>query len=139
MSQKVYIVCGPTCIGKTWVCSQLTDQFHYVPHDTHDVKEYPDALEAAAKEASKPVLGEAPFRTSVLVNELRVRGIPTEAIYIVEPENIWMSRVMQREGADGLTERRIKQFHHLKERATEFADFFASAQGVLDYLRGKNA
>lgn len=139
MSQKVYIVCGPSGIGKTWVCEQLKDQYEYVPHDIHDVKEYPDALEEAANTSQKPVVGEAPFRTSVLVNELRQRGIKCEAIYIVEPEHVWESRVMLRDGALGVTERRIKQYHHLKNRAAEVGDYVASAQEVLTYLKARGS
>lgn len=137
MSDKVYIVCGPSGIGKSWVCNQLKNKFNYLSHDEHEVDEYADAIYEAAQDSTKPILGDAPFRTSDLIRDLRSRGLKTEAIYIVEPESTWVSRMIEREGPQGLTPRRIKQFHHLKSRAEQFGDFVGSSLDVLSYLNSK--
>ena len=137
MTSKIFLVCGPSGAGKSWVCNQLRGKFDYIEHDTYPTDEYAYALSDASNQEGKPILGDCPFRTSHLVNQLRELGHQVEAIYIVEPREVVAKRIIQRDGVAGLTPRRWKQYEHLQERAEAFGDFVGTAQEVLSHLQSK--
>ena len=91
----VHLICGVPGAGKTWVAKQLPE-FTYVPHDDYPVNVYHKHLEQAAKDSLKPVLGEAPFRISVLVHQLTSKGISVITYYIDEPDDTVQARYESR-------------------------------------------
>lgn len=93
----IYLICGAPGSGKTWVAKQLADKALWVPHDKHAVGQYYKALLAADK-GKTPVIGEAPFRASVLIAQLEKGGAKVQPIYISEPDEVIAERYSQREG-----------------------------------------
>ena len=94
--QPIHLICGVPGSGKTWVAKQCTDKYEWVPHDDHAVAEYYKALIQLAKWGDKPVLGEAPFRVSVLVDQLKALGAYVEEHWIIEPLDVTKQRYEQR-------------------------------------------
>src|SRR4051812_36514432 len=95
--QPIYLVCGVPGSGKTWVCDQLKDHFDYVPHDSYLIAQYADALIKRAEHSDRPVLGEAPFRISLLIDQIRKEGIQCRAYFVIEPEHTVKARYEKRE------------------------------------------
>ncbi len=56
--KTVYLLCGVSGAGKTWVCKQLLDKFDYVPHDEN----FKDPMKPYEKnDFSKDIITECPF------------------------------------------------------------------------------
>ncbi len=86
MTRPVYLVCGVPGSGKTWVCKQLTDLFHYIPHDLY-YSTHVKVLVKAVREASKPVLTEVPFGERLIREELEAKGVTVIPYFvIIKPE-----------------------------------------------------
>lgn len=83
--KTVHMLVGVPGSGKSWVAGQL-DQFNHKPHDSYQVSEYHKELITHAKQSHKDILAEAPFRVSVLIDQLKAAGIPVKTYYISEPE-----------------------------------------------------
>lgn len=92
----IYLICGVPGAGKTWVAEQLTN-FNYLPHDQYTVSEYGKALLNAEAHSDTPILAEAPFRISLLIDELRQHGAQVKTYYINEPLHTIAGRYQVRE------------------------------------------
>jgi len=131
--KPIYLVCGVPCSGKTWVCSQLTDKFNYIPHDNYTVETYSTVLLNAAQTSDKPIIAEAPFRVSILLNELRQKGLTVHEYYIVEDLNIVTQRYLQRTGKP-YPKAFVTNWKKYAQREPRFASVH-----LLHYLRSLNA
>lgn len=80
----MHLICAVPGSGKTWICKQL-DQFSYIPHDEYPVDRYHVKLIEAAQWSKKPILAEAPFRCSVLIEQLKEKEISVKTYHIDEP------------------------------------------------------
>lgn len=139
----IYLVIGVPCAGKSWVCDQLKDRFHYVPHDArlgHASKpsSYVKEIVAAAKAADKPLLAEAPFSISQIKGPLEKRGFAVTPVFISETGATVATRYYRREG------RKIPRGHLTRmktylARADEWGAFKGTSAEVLEFLRGKAA
>lgn len=131
MSQIVYMICGVPGSGKTWVAKQLP-QFNYVPHDDHRVDAYHNALIVAATVSNQPVLAEAPFRISVLIDQLQAQGIKVITYYITDHE---MKIKLQYERRDNkvFPKQHITNLKRYNQRSW---DHRGTAQEILNLLRG---
>lgn len=96
--KPVYLLIGVPCSGKTYVAKQLTDKYEWVPHDAYHVEDYANALNYAVYAFGKPVLAEAPFRASVLVEQLQRKGIKVVECYITAPIATLEQRYEERKG-----------------------------------------
>jgi hypothetical protein len=94
----VHLIIAVPGSGKTWVCNQLKDKFTFVPHDDYPIAAYGRALIQAARTSHKPVLAEAPFRASLLVDELENAGLRVEQHYLIEHPHVVRQRYEMREG-----------------------------------------
>lgn len=124
----IYLICGAPGSGKTWVAKQLADKATWVPHDKHAVGEYYKAL-LAADGQGKQVIGEAPFRASVLIGQLQKAGAKVQPIYISEPDSVIAERYAQREGKPIPTQH-LRTNARYASRAPK-----SSSSGVLKALR----
>lgn len=96
--QTVHLIIGAPGSGKTWVCEQLKDRFCYVPHDDYAVPAYGQALLEASRHATQAILAEAPFRASLIVDELKRSGVKVVQHYLVERPDVVAHRYEMREG-----------------------------------------
>lgn len=128
--QPIYLLCGVPGSGKTWVATQL-NQFSYVPHDKYPVADYHKHLLASARHSNKPVLGEAPFRISVLVDHLKDQGAEVKTYYISEPEIVVKSRYEARDKKD-IPKQHLTNLKRYNEREW---DVKGNAHSILSALR----
>lgn len=130
--QKVYLVCGVPGSGKSWVCTQLTDKFDYLPHD--DFTDFAGALATVAKISQKPILADCPFAERLLREKLEGRSIPVIPIFIIEEPGVVARRYQKREGRS-VSKSTLTRAVTIRNRANEWNAFQGNAQEVLDYLR----
>lgn len=140
--KPIYLLCGVPGSGKTWIARQLTEKFDWVPHDDFEVDQYWKALIRAAKHISsrsnegKPVLGEAPFRISILIEQLRGNGAEVKPYFILEDEKVIRTRYETRERNNPRLEKRKIPAQHLRRIPVvrERAHFMGIASGTSDQI-----
>jgi gluconate kinase len=126
----VYLLCGVPGSGKTWVAQQLNN-FVWVPHDKYKVDEYHEKILDEAQKTDKPILAEAPFRISVLVDQLREAGQEVKTYYITAPQQIIRQRYESR-----MKKPFPKQHQtNLKRYDERKWDFAGTSGEILDKLR----
>lgn len=137
---KIYMVCGVPGSGKSWVCSKLTHKFRYIAHDDFipygkDArKEYEKALLAEAKIPGKPVLGDAPFMVSIIINNLRAKGARVKPYFVIESAPITKMRYEEREGKP-IPKQHLTRIATMKERAAQYMAPSGSSKEILEMLR----
>lgn len=155
MVPEVYLVCGVSGSGKSWLCRQLKDKFNYVPHDqcwTHPTKK-PDKGEDSkwakgatsthvktiveeAKKSDKPVLTECPFGERIVKEELEKAGLKVFPIFVIEDPRTVRNRYLAREkkvpGPEVLTRAKT-----IIKRADEWGSERGTSQQVLEILQSK--
>lgn len=96
----VYLLIGVPCSGKTWVADALqkANSWLWVEHDAYHVEDYWKAVWYAAGAAGTPVIAEAPFRASVLKEQLEKKGVKVVECYITAPEALLEQRYEARKG-----------------------------------------
>lgn len=94
--QPIYLVCGVPGSGKTWVCSQLSSKYNWVPHDENMSRITFTLWNEAQKD--KPVITEVPFAERKLRDDLQKLDLKVRPYFIVEPVEVVRQRYMQREG-----------------------------------------
>lgn len=133
----IYLVVGSPCTGKTWVCKQLTKQFAYVPHDRYLAKDnlrYLNAIRATSRHSLRPVLAEAPFSVSQLVDPLTDHGFTVVPVFIVEPAEVLQARYQAREGKP-LPAGHLTRQNTYRDRAASLQAFIGTSDEVLEHLR----
>lgn len=134
MTKTVYLLCGVSGAGKTWVCEQLKDKFTYVPHD----KYYDSICEAIthfSMENENPVITECPFGERILRDSLERLSFTVIPVFIIETQDIVASRYFLREGKP------IQKSAHTRAisiiaRAQEWGAPFGTSTEILQYLKG---
>lgn len=133
------MVVGCPGSGKSWVCEQLRDRFHYVPHDFY-IDQGDSAYLLAIKHAvqhgdGRPLLIETPFSMSALEAPLnatgRVRIVP---VFIQEPAGVIEERYMKREGKP-IPLGHIARQRTYAARASERNAYAGTSAQVLEYLK----
>ena len=156
--QPVVLVCGVAGAGKSWICRQLKDDYHYIPHDrcwSHPTAAPSDDLDqpwgppgsksthladvlAAARNATKTVLTEVPFGERQLREDLEKAGVTVQPVFVVEDAATIRTRFVQREGS--LPSKGVMtRLAGLQARAQAWRVFWGTSAEVLDYLRRRGA
>lgn len=150
----VYLVCGVSGSGKSWVCRQLADKFNYIPHDrcwSHptakpdkglDPKWGPpgcksthvETLVKEAKTSEKPLLTEVPFGERKIREDLEASGIKVKPIFVIEDPHTVSSRYQKREGKP-LHKAAVTRASSIQERAKEWGAFRGTSTEVLRHLQ----
>lgn len=153
----VYLVCGVSGSGKSWVCRQLSDKFKYIPHDR--CWYHPDAKPAEgldpkwgpkgsksthvetivkeAKDSDKPIITEVPFAERQVREELEKAGLKVKAVFVIEDPDIIQKRYAERE-KKALHKAAVTRATSIKDRAREWKSFMGKSDEVLRYLKGLN-
>lgn len=137
--QKVYLICGVPGAGKSWVCSQLSNEFTYVPHDNHIHEKdsgliYVRELIKAAHKSVKPVVGEAPFSISKTKDPLEAAGVDVVPVFIDEQPGVLMQRYRDREKKE-IPQQHLTRANTFRSRAEDWKSFSGTAQEVLAHLK----
>jgi group I intron endonuclease len=120
---KVYLVCGVSGSGKSWVCEQFTDFVKYVPYDQHGF-----ILPTLDVE-----LHDRPVLISTTINRFRKNGVEVVPIFIKETFEVIKGRIIFRGGSvsNNLHKRWIK----VNAMAEKYAAFIGTSSEVLEFLR----
>lgn len=141
--QPVYLICGVSGSGKSWVCGQLKDKFTYVRHDqffegpTVDhrlgTKRYLEALNLATN-GSQPVVTECPFAERDLREKLEKLGIKVIPYFVIEAPDLVRARFRAREGKEP-GKNVITRAVTIRKRADEWKAPFGNSTAVLNMLK----
>lgn len=129
----VYLVCGVSGSGKTWVCKQLQHKFTYVPHDEH-FKDHDSVAVGAAKAHDKPVITECPFGERLLRAKLEKAGVKVIPYFVVEHPDIVARRFLLREKKP-IQKAAITRAVTIIERAKEWHAPMGTSEQILRALR----
>jgi len=133
MNKTIYLVCGVSGAGKTWVCSQLTDKFTYVPHDAF-FDSINRALVKASKSSDKPLITEVPFGERPLRESLERIGFEVKPVFVIEKPETVAARYMSREGKP-IQKSAYSRAATISGRALEWKAKAGTSAEILRYLR----
>ena len=127
----VYMVCGLSGSGKSWVCSQLTELTHYVSFDEVNKNEHVRLLIEAGK-IGKTSLYDPTIGVSSFIKHNSDK-FDLRPIFIVESKDIIKARLIARGGKwrEGM-DSRLKS---MDRRTIKYGVFHGTSQEVLNYLK----
>ncbi len=91
----VYLICGVSGSGKSWVCRQLAEKFFYIPHDN-----YKDTLVTTCRhlKTDLPLITECPFGERLLREDFERHGFKVHPYFVIEAPELCAKRYQEREG-----------------------------------------
>lgn len=131
--RKLYLICGVSGSGKTWVCKQLQDKFKYVPHDEHYTNIYATVAHAAFSQP-KPIITECPFGERIVRENLKDMGFDVVPVFVAEDPNLIAMRYFQRERKP-IRKEAYTRASKIIERANDWGAYYGTSQQVLDHLK----
>jgi dephospho-CoA kinase len=133
--QPIYLICGVPGSGKSWVCEQLQDKYHYVRHDDHhDKHTLISEVRHHATSAQKPILVDCPFAERELKEKLLQYGISVTPLFVIEPPDVVKRRYEAREKkpvAKNVMTRAVT----IQDRAKEWNAIAGNSNEILKYLK----
>lgn len=132
MSKTVYLVCGVSGSGKSWVCRQLGEKFHYIPHDEH-YHDFEPTLIKAAEEHDRPVISEVPFAERKVREALEWAGVKVVPVFVVEAPDVVAKRFHGREGRPA-SKSAMTRATTIMKRVKEWKAFHGTSDEVLKHL-----
>src|SRR4030095_8380265 len=151
--KTIILVCGIQGSGKSWLCRQLTNQYHYVPHDRcwkHPLAEPEDKIDAdwgppgsvsthfetlinEAMKTNLPVLTEVPFGERALRDKLIAWNYNVVPVFVIEDPLVLMRRYSSRDWKP-LPVGALTRAAGLPLRASEWNCFAGTSDEVLEHL-----
>lgn len=135
MKHDVTLVIGVPGSGKSWVCEQLLDRYHYVANDMHKTNPAAAIIAAATEECYNPVLSDVPFGERKLKDKLEKRGLVVRCVFIREDAATIRERYEQRSG-EAANSVILNRISGLSKRAVDWGCFQGTSKEVLEFLRG---
>jgi hypothetical protein len=128
----IYILCGPSGAGKTWLANQLTNHFNIIDMDRLKFDEC-IKIASTAQERSLVVINTQATR---FARELAEKGIRCSVAVINEHEDVIKHRLSMRGGefTKGVA-KRIKRYQTL---AVKLAQFAGTQSEVLSWLKSQS-
>lgn len=139
--KKIYMVVGCPGSGKSWICDQLKEKFHYVHHDLFigmAGDTYVNEIIKESQAANKPLLIEAPFSISKIKEPLEQSGFEITPVFIQEEHQILRDRYLAREKKEIPKGHLTRQDTYL-QRATEWNAFKGTSLEVYEHLKAQGA
>jgi hypothetical protein len=130
--RKLYLLCGVSGSGKTWVCKKLTNKYNYVPHDLNFANIY-QAISIAASKSSNPIITECPFGERIQREALEKLGFEVIPLFIVLDSDLAALRYFEREGKK-IYKSAYKRATSIVNRALEWKAQFGSSKEIFDHL-----
>lgn len=132
--KPIYLLCAVPGSGKTWVAKQMSNKFNYLPHDNYPLAEYASELLKASKTSDKPILGEVPFRISLLIDELKHGGADVKTHWIIESPKTVRQRYESREQRS-IPKQHLTRLNTIKHRSVEYGGPTGTSSEILEVLR----
>lgn len=131
--RKVYLICGVSGSGKTWVCNQLKEKFHYIPHDEH-YNNFTKVILNAALSADKDIITECPFGERIVRQDLEKYNIRVIPHFIVEPPELVAKRYQDRENKP-IQKAAFTRASSILQRAQEWNAPYGKSEQILEMLQ----
>lgn len=142
MKQPIYLMIGVPGSGKSWVADQIKDKFDYVHHDgfighINQPGVYVKEILKVWKEATRPLLTEAPFSVSQIKDPLEKAGARVIPVIIVEDKKVLAERYEKDPKRDGkaIPKGHLTRMDTYLSRAKEYNAFVGNSSEVLEYLK----
>jgi Zn ribbon nucleic-acid-binding protein len=126
----IYMVCGASGSGKSWVCRQLTDMSNYISYDENSKKKHIDLLKGA--DLSRPTLYDPPIKISTFIKR-HSHEFDIIPVFIIEDTETVKERILSRGGE--WTDFISKRCEAMKKRNAKYGVFSGTSQEVLDWLK----
>lgn len=126
----VYMVCGVSGSGKSWVCNQLIDKFYYVSYDSTPKNKHLRSI--IENPTDKPVLYDPPIKISTFIKR-NSHQFDIRPIFIIEDEITIRARLKARGG--NWTESAANRMRAIDARTKKYGVFSGTSCQVLEYLR----
>lgn len=124
----VYMVCGASGAGKSWVCNQLKDAFTYVSYDDTPKSKHVELLQ---QPSDKPFIYDPPIKISTFIKR-NSHLFDIRPIFIIESQDTIKARIAQRGGR--FTEALSKRIREMDKRNAKYGIFSGTASEVLKFL-----
>lgn len=128
---NLHIVCGPSGSGKSWLASNLSDQYEVIDMDKLGF----DGALAAAEIATKPTLVVINMQATRFVKLLAEKDIRVTICTIIEDEATIRSRLAMRNGT--FTPDITKRMTRYASISAKLAHFSGTQAEVTQWLRSK--
>src|SRR5262249_42965289 len=123
--------------GKSWVCDQLKEIFHYVHHDLFigmAGDTYVNEIRKQSDSAKKPLLIEAPFSVSKIKEPLEKDGYEITPIFIKEKHGVIADRNRKRENKP-IPKGHLTRQETYRHMAESWKAFKGTSQEVYEHLK----
>lgn len=127
----VYMVCGVPGSGKTWVCTQLTGKFHYIPNDSFIGR---DMATVINRSSTGTALTDCPFGERELKHKLERMGWIVKPYFIVEPASVVSTRYLKREGRPA-SQAILTRAETIKNKVQEWGAPSGTSEQILKMLK----
>lgn len=137
MTSKIYMLIGCPGSGKTWITNQLGDQYHLCHHDARlkrSNEDYVRDIDREARATDKPVIVEAPFSVSEILDPLKQLGHDVTPMFIQEPDFVIAQRYLKRERKP-IPAGHLSRQRTYKQRADQMNAFAGTAEEIASTLR----
>lgn len=131
--QPIYLICGVSGSGKSWVCRQLAEKFHYIPHDEYyDL--HPEMILEEARKSKKPLITESPFGERLLKERLEAEGMTVHPYFVIEKPEVVQKRYLEREKKE-LPKNALTRATTIVQRADEWKAPRGTSEQILTMLK----
>lgn len=125
----VYMVCGASGSGKSWVCKQLLDlPISYVSYDEVSKKDHLSTIQAC----TQPVLFDPCIKISTFIKKHK-SDFNLVPIFIIESEEVMRARIEERGGT--WTPHIMRRSLRMERLNEKYGLFAGTSTEVLQYLR----
>jgi hypothetical protein len=129
IGKTVYVVTGAPGSGKSWVCSQLTEDFFYISYDKFPKESH--MLMMSEYKGNNPILYD-PWRKATTFCKRFASSLDIKLVVITETEAVVKERIECRGGTfDDKSKRYVKRAFNIADSAV----FSGTSQEVLNYLK----
>lgn len=132
IKKEVFLICGVSGSGKSWVCRQLSNKFNYIPHDEHFNDDLAKVL--SEKDNGKPFITECPFGERVLKSQLEWAGFKVRPYFVYEKPFTVYKRFIEREGKEP-SKAVMTRAATIKKRIDEWKAPHGSSEELLKMLK----
>ena len=127
----VYILCGASGAGKSWIGVELKEQYSIIDYDKEP--NIDSVINKATQAAQNPKLIITPIRATYIARKIREAGCRVAVVALIESEDTISERLKIRGGkmTTGI-QNRIKRYENIKNKISMF---WGNQVEVLDYLK----
>lgn len=128
----LYLVCGLSGSGKTWICNQLLNNFEYLASDSSSKKNHLTKLLELSKNG-KPLLYDLSVSISTFIKK-NTETFDIQPVFIIETKDVILERLKQRGTGTNISDSRLIA---IDKRTIKYGVFSGTSDEVLAYLKSR--